>query len=1106
VHNTVHRITRFPTRNVFFLRRLFFRLAASVLLATISLPALTLAQSAEAVGTGDIEGVVYNLTNNLPVGRAKVGIKGTSQTMLTDDEGRFRFADVPAGTVELEVTYFGFDPETVTVFVESGQTAVHDFQLVREGSARSRAGDDEVVQLEAFEVVADSVMTAQAIAMNEQRHAASIKNVIALEDLGDYGTENIGDYIRFMPGVAIIDDGEDAGRLALGGFPAEMTNVQLDSGDVASTGVGTTSGRTLALQEVPMMNVERVEVTKVPTPDMPASGLGGSLNLVTKSLLGTKRPYFTYSVYMNFDNQDGLSFDGGGKQPIPQVSPSLKKPSFNTNLVVPVGKRLAFSAGVSRSWRQRPAENTPSETALWNINPVDYRDGSPKDFALATAQWSQIAQLSVTESVQLGAEWKISKNDTLSFNIQHRQVTTDRATSRLSTRFHYGLQYDPIDPAGDGSETSTKPGTAAVGGTLEMGGNASLNYGEATDNTHMTLRYKHRSDDWHIDAQAVSSAAERVRSSLGEGYFNGYYALANEKPGSTTTARGYDIVGRGINEGPSILPSSYTVTNSETGETIDPFDGGNYGLQTVREEDGVYKTDMFSGRADVTRIFNNAFSVKAGASFNRLEKDDYQVPINYTFVGDERYGDRSTTGLFERRKMSHYDVFDEDIAVTMNGDPVRWISPVKLYDLFQEHPEYFELNDTAAQYRAERSKRMIEDISSAYLRFDLRLFNQRMQVTGGVRYEKTELDGWSVKTDQMAIYERDPETGQPLKNPNGTWRYITTDPLEQIKLIYQERAFHESQKYDGFYPSLNVNYAFTDNLVLRTAYARTIGRPDVSYVVAGITVPDALEIAGAPVEDPETGADLTRSISVGNPGLKPWTADSFHLSLDSYHFKGGFGSVGVYRKNVTNFFARQAPLATREALEYYGLADADIDAILEQGFAFRRWENIGDANLTGLELSYRQDLFFLPDWLQKTQVWVNYTHLEVGGPNAEDFTGFSPDAYSWGINYIRPRFSIRLTCAYQAETKRANATPAPGTQAARYIPPGTYDYQSASTRYGITAEYNMSRAFALYLTWNNIFNEDSYIYRRAADTPGYAQNYQRLVNPSYIMIGVKGRF
>lgn len=1094
------------------------KLAALVFLAAVCAPATAPSQPAPEIAPGGIEGSVYNSINGLPVGRAKVSIRGVaapavSRETLTDDEGRFWFANVPAGETRLEVSYLGFDSQTATVTVEPGKTASRDFQIAREGSARSRAVDENIVQLEKFQVVADQAMNAQALAMNEQRHAASIKHIIAMEELGDFGTENIGDYIRFLPGVSIIDDGEDAGRLALGGFPAEMTNVQLDGGDVASTGLGTESGRTLALQEVPMVNIERVEVTKVPTPDMQASGLGGSMNLVTKSLLGTKRPYLTYSMYMNFNNREGLSFDGGGKQPIPQVTPATKKPSFQATVVVPVGKRLAFSAGASRSWRQRPTENTPSETALWNLRHADYRDlngnrifgDDPKDIALATAQWSQIAQITVTENVQFGAEWRMSRKDTLAFNIQFRETTTDRAASRLSTRFHYDMQYDPV---GNASETHTKPGATYAGGTLEMGGNANLNYREKTDNTHMTLRYRHRGEKWQVDAQAVSSSAKRVRSTLDQGYFSGYYALGNELPG-TTTGRGYDIHGYGINEGDSILPSRYIATYSTTGETFDPFDGDNYRLQSVRHDDGVYKTDLLAGRADVTRIFNRHFSLKAGASFNRMEKDDWQVPINYTFVGDDQYGPRTTAGYFERRRVSYYDILDEALNIDMNGNPVRWISPVKLHKLFLEHPEYFEPNTTAIQYRAERSKRMLEDISAAYLRFDLRLFDNRLHVIGGVRFEKTDIDGWSVKTDHTAAYARDPETGQPLKNPDGTWQMITTDTVERLHLTYQERAFHEAQSYDGFYPSLNINYAFSNNLVLRAAYARTIGRPDVKYVVAGIRVPNLTVRDAEIIEDndnDEADESNARTIEVGNPGLKPWTADSFHLSLDSYHLKGGFGSIGVYLKNVTNFFAERSTRATREDLEYFGLNSTDIDFMLENEYAIRRWENIGDARLTGIELSYRQDMFFLPSWLQKTQVWINYTHLKVSGPNAEDFTGFSPDVLSCGINYFRPRFSLRLTCAYQAETKTRLVPVAAGTQAARYIPQGTYEYQASSIRYGLTTEYALSRAFTLFMTWNNIFNKDVLIYRRAADTPSWAQNYQRILAPSYIMMGVKGRF
>ena len=180
--------------------------------------------------------------------------------------------------------------------------------------------------------------------------------------------------------------------------------------------------------------------------------------------------------------------------------------------------------------------------------------------------------------------------------------------------------------------------------------------------------------------------------------------------------------------------------------------------------------------------------------------------------------------------------------------------------------------------------------------------------------------------------------------------------------------------------------------------------------------------------------------------------------------------------------------------------------MLADNYVLRRWENVGDATLDGLELSYRQDLLFLPSWLRLVQAWVNYTHLRVGGPNAADFVGFSPDSLSAGLNYIRPRFSVRLTVAHQAETKRAEVVVTPGTSTEGFIPQSTYDYQAAYTRYGISAELALSRKFALYVNWDDVFAKDRFLYRRAPDTPAYAQAAQRYVTPSSIVIGVKGSF
>ncbi|MDR1280633.1 MAG: TonB-dependent receptor, partial [Opitutaceae bacterium] len=1017
--------------------------------------------------SGAIEGVVYNITNGLPLGRAKVTVKDAQREALTDDYGHFFFSGLPSGEYQMEVSYLGFKSQGATVLVRAGRTATRDFQLAREGAA-APADDSSIVLLERFTVVADQAMTAQALAMNEQRHASNIKNVVAFEELGEQGQENIGNYVRFLPGVVIMDDGENPGTVALGGFGPEMSNIQLDGGDVASTGAGLDSSRTLAIQDVPMVNVERIEVTKVPTPDMPASGLGGSMNIVTKRLLGLKSPSFSYQMYMNFNNRTGFTFDGGPRQATSPASPKYMQPSFNASISVPLNKWLAFGVGASRTWRQRPTDDTPNEQANWNLRTVQ-PDGLVKDIALIEALWSQKSSVATTENIQANVEMKLARNDTLSLGFQRRNTAEQTSDNYMVARFGTGT--------GDGSYIQS----GAKAGRLEL--DSRNNYESSTETNHLTLQYRHLGAKWRVTAKAVYSAAERVRDSMNKGYFG---SLTTTTPSGT-----YNLRGEGIDEGDSILPASYVLTGTDGTPVagFDPYDANGYSLSSATEGYGVYKTGLLTGRADVEHIFGANFSLKAGGACQRQEKDDRRINNTYTFHGDER-----------GKAVSAYGLVDESIDVKMNGNRVHWVSPVKTWELFAADRErnggLFTLDSTAWQTEAQNSKRMIEDISAAYLRFDLRVLDNRMGITGGLRYEKTRLDGWSVKEDGAAIFQRD-ENGVLMRDENGVLiRKPEAATYEgRRRLVYQERAHHEGQDYGGIYPSLNINATLTDNLVLRFAYARTIGRPNVSYVVAGITIPD-----------PDGGdEDESRTITVGNPGLKPWTADSFHLTLDTYEMKGGYGSIGVYRKYVSNFFDRRYLPVTEESLKYYNIPDTDRDLMLSRNYRLRRWQNVGDAQLTGLELSYRQDLFFLPAWLRKTQVWVNYTHLAVGGANAPDFMGFTPDVFSCGLNFIRPRWSVRLTCAYQAETKKSSDYNPDTTYVNRY-PPETYTWQGAYTKYGVTAEYALSRNLIFYMNWDNVFARDRMFYRRAPDTPAWAARSQRFVIPATIMAGVKGRF
>jgi TonB-dependent receptor len=1061
-------------------------LAAAAALLFFTPPAR--AQVARAPEPGTVEGTVYNATNGLPLARAKVALEGGAAETLTDEQGHFSLAGLPAGERRLEVSYLGFATQSTGVTVAPGGTAVRDFQLTLAdagGGTGRGAGGSEVVQMERFTVVADQAMSAQAIAINEQRHAANIMNVVAFEELGEQGHESIGNYIRYMPGVAVVGN-----SVALGGFPNTMTSISLDGGAVAATGEGIGAGsRTLKLDDTPMVNVERVEVSKVPLPDMPASGLGGSINIVTRSLLGIKKARFNWQMYMRFNNRDGLTLDGGPRQATPQASPKYNQPSFNLSLIQPLGHRLVLSLGASRTWGLRPTDNTPTEYAFWNLATQwpDLATTSP--IALTRTQWIQSANVSTTENIEARLEYKLAAHDTLMVSAQRRNTTSVTSNYYVNHNYSQNNAAGIAAITGDGSRVQSQPNRGYW--YLESSGNNE----HFTRTDHLTLQYRHTGPKWRIDAKGFYSKADRhVNAGPGSnGAFSIVQAYSSPNAGGGDATPYYNLRGDGINSGSSIHPASVTITDT-TGQPIafDPYDSRNLYLQNCQFDYGRYRATLTSGRVDVERVFNSHFSLKAGAARNRLDKNDALHRDAYVF--------RDGTNLATRR-IGAYDLVDESVDISMNGTRVVWISPVKTYDLFLAHPDWFTESNNNPLNESRYTKRMVEVVDAAYLRFDLRFFRNRLHIAGGARYEGTALDGWSLKQDGLAIYQRD-EDGSLLrdlngvlvqkKNPDGS----ALTQLQKNRLIYQALGYHESSDYDGLYPSLNASFAITPNLIIRAAYARTIGRPDISYVVDGITYPDPAD----------TSPTTTRTITVGNPGLKPWTADSLHLSLDSYLLTGGYGSLGIYQKDVTNFFERRRITATADALDYYKIPEADRQLMIDNDYEISRWENIGDARLTGLEFNYRQTLFFLPAWFKKSQLWLNYTHLAVSGPNAADFTGFSPDVFSAGLNLIRPRCSLRLTCSYQAETKRSLDSPATGPTSTNPFPAGTYTYIGAYTSYKLTAEYALSRAFTLFADWNNIFAEDQIYYRRAAGTPAWASLSCRFVNPSSIMLGIKGSF
>ncbi|MGH7956805.1 MAG: TonB-dependent receptor plug domain-containing protein, partial [Opitutaceae bacterium] len=282
---------------------------------------------------GSVEGRVLNLSNGQYLNNARITVDGSSLETFTDSSGRFRLDGVPAGQRSIRVFYSGFPAHIVTVVVAAGATATQDFNF---GASDESGG--KVTVLDAFLVASTRETNARNIATNEQRFASNIKNVVAADAFGDATEGNVGEIMKYLPGVTIDYIASEATSISVRGFGGEFTSITADGARMPS-GMRTPD-RTFELQHASINNISRVEVTKVPTPSMSADTLGGSVNLVSRSAFESSRTEFKYRTYLSMNSDETHVFK---KTPGPADRASYKVlPGLDFNYIAPLTENFGI--------------------------------------------------------------------------------------------------------------------------------------------------------------------------------------------------------------------------------------------------------------------------------------------------------------------------------------------------------------------------------------------------------------------------------------------------------------------------------------------------------------------------------------------------------------------------------------------------------------------------------------------------------------------------------------------------------------------------------------------------------------------------------------------
>lgn len=1031
--------------------------------------------AAQGAATGNIEGRILNADNGSYLTNARVTVNGTTVETFTDTSGQYHLFNLPAGPVTVKVFFTGLLEQSIPLTVVGGQSITQDVRLSRAAAAK----DGDVMKLDQYVVESRRDTDQKSIAINEQRFAPNLKTVVEANAFGDVTEGNVGEFLKYLPGVSLEYTSPDARQIIIRGVNPIYTAVYVDGNRMASA-ASSGSNRFFELEQASINNVSRVEVQFARTPEAGADALGGSVNMISKSAFEAEHLTFNYRAYLSANN-DELAL---GRTPGVGSEPQHKiKPGFDLSMVYPVSRTFGFTLSFSDSTIFYPQHRSqPSWSPISAIVANPSGIGLISNPFLRTYQEQDGPKNTNRKSVGATFDWKFTPRDTISFRPQWNYYEGFFGNRNIN----WNVQGTTNTVASLPTAYSSDFTQGAVGaGNASWGTSFRRKYGY-TYQTDFT--YQHIGPVWQLGAGASFSHATNHYHDVQDGHFeNVGLSIKN------LTVR-FD----GINSYKGVRPANI-ITTDTTGKTVDTF--GNLGAYTINSANynQADSSDVFkTARLDAKRSMGLSFpsTVKIGAQVQQETRDIRKPTGSYTFVGPD--GVAGTADDLVSANPSVIDQSYSTVSMPYGLPQSQYPSPYAIYSIFQAHPEYFVLNQAGATANSAKASQWFQEtIPAAYIQGDSRFLQNHLRLVYGIRFESTQDKLAGYLQDLNAAYQKDSSgklvldsTGKPVPiiGANGKALTDSSNAAQLAQLQYKDRGLAAKNRYSSGFPSVSASYGIGEHVLVRASYGRAIGRPDLGNIIPGTSLPDP-------------SGTTPYALTVNNPGLKPEYADNYDADLDYYFSTVGVLSVSVYRKDFTNFFGSATVPATADTLNGLGLSSDQIAYFIQNNGTVTSKFNVGKARVTGVQLDYKQSFDnFLPFKGMGGFVSGYSTHLQ-GAANA-DFTNFISKAFNMGLSYSNRRFDVKLNFNYRG-TQRYGLTTYTDSAGNKY---NGYEYYKPRAQYDLDLEYHISKSVSVFLVGRNLTNVVQDDQRYTPEMPGYSHLFRREEFGAQYTLGLKGSF
>lgn len=726
-------------------------------------------------------------------------------------------------------------------------------------------------------VVVSGFREANSAAIADKRAAVGVTDGINQDTIGLLPDLNVSDIARRIPGVTSVSSTGGQGPRSLAGsenivIRGLAPDFNLSTFDGAPIATASENDRAANLSLFPPAIVSRVEAVKTLTSDLNPHGLSGQLNLVTASAFDRDEPFSTFRFSIGQNSTAGDIVDDQGEN---YRLTGLHSRTFGANNQF----GLVISGSVEKfyatTFDTRPGGQ--SDTYLFYTD--DLTSNSRVDtFADSNGfPAPRRNQLYLFENEQERASGVAKLEWAPSAQTYASLFAGVFYQDEQEIRHeHLAIANRDLRPLNQTQDTGDWPE-----GRIEAG---FVFQPEETTTTAITGRFEHAFDEDKAISLTGSFSSADVDVIRNMSKFLPSY--------STTTAFSYDqssgnpllsFVDADAANDPSLSNNAYIRERYQTIEQDLTFLDASYAYNFEPDDLG-FGYEFGAAYTGRDHAFDREYI--EGDVFNTvgcIEADITDCPL----VTFDQYVEDQT-----------FQTTDPNVVFYLIDD-------ARLRA------------DWAAQGKPITNDRTDNSINSDYT-IDEQIFGiylqgayktDRLTLQGGLRYDTTEAN--------VDLFVRD--------------RRLPSDP-DSAQYVAAERTY----EYDFLLPSLIASYEMSNNLLLRGAYTRTIGRPNFSFIKRG-------ENFGVPNLDDPTDPNI--SVSIGNEDLKPLVSDNFDVSAEYYFDNGGslISLAGFYKDVADLIYIRTTEIPD---FEFEGQT---FRATVTQPL------NATDSTIYGLELALRKD-------------------------------------------------------------------------------------------------------------------------------------------------------